>query len=404
LEYIITNDKEIEKELDISVPCAELERFIDREIKKLQKELTLKGFRKGKVPKEIIKSRYRDTLKSQAMHNLITDSFLKVVKEKNWRPVSQAELLNLEEGENIKFQLRVEVIPDFEVENYLGLELFKEEALPEDYLLNQALQELQEQYAVVKEVSRPAVVDDIVTMDLTILKDDKIENNQKDIVVKIGNRSLPDELNRALVGVKKSETKEVKIGEKIYKIRIKKLEERIFPQIDEQFARKQNYENLEQLKKKLLENAKVLEEKRQEEELKDSLSKILLERINFKVPKILIENEYNKILSRMELKDSDANKERFMETAEKRARLNIILDRIAEKEKITIKEDEVKKLISALGIKVTEENRINLLNYFTDILTREKTIDFLFKHAKISERSRIISPKEARDDTRTIRH
>jgi len=131
---------------------------------------------------------------------------------------------------------------------------------------------------------------------------------------------------------------------------------------------------------------------------------ILLERINFKVPKILIENEYNKILSRMELKDSDANKERFMETAEKRARLNIILDRIAEKEKITIKEDEVKKLISALGIKVTEENRINLLNYFTDILTREKTIDFLFKHAKISERSRIISPKEARDDTRTIRH
>jgi len=145
LEYIITNDKEIEKELDISVPCAELERFIDREIKKLQKELTLKGFRKGKVPKEIIKSRYRDTLKSQAMHNLITDSFLKVVKEKNWRPVSQAELLNLEEGENIKFQLRVEVIPDFEVENYLGLELFKEEALPEDYLLNQALQELQEQ-------------------------------------------------------------------------------------------------------------------------------------------------------------------------------------------------------------------------------------------------------------------
>jgi len=98
-------------------------------------------------------------------------------------------------------------------------------------------------------------VDDIVTMDLTILKDDKIENNQKDIVVKIGNRSLPDELNRALVGVKKSETKEVKIGEKIYKIRIKKLEERIFPQIDEQFARKQNYENLEQLKKKLLENA-----------------------------------------------------------------------------------------------------------------------------------------------------
>ncbi|HEC77724.1 MAG TPA: trigger factor [candidate division WOR-3 bacterium] len=404
MEYIITNDKEIEKELNISVPCAELERFIDREIKKLQKELTLKGFRKGKVPKEIIKSRYRDTLKSQAMHSLITDSFLKVVREKNWRPVSQAELLNLEEGEDIKFQLRVEVIPDFEVENYLGLELFKEEALPEDYLLNQALQELQEQYAVVKEVSRPAVVDDIVTMNLTILKDGKIENNQKNIAVKIGNRSLPDELNRALVGVKKSETKEVKAGEKIYKIKIKKIEERILPQIDEQFARKQNYENLEQLKKKLLENAKALEEKRQEEELKDSLSRILLERINFKVPKILIENEYNKILSRMELKDSDANKERFMETAEKRARLNIILDRIAEKEKITIKEGEVKNLISALGIKVTEENRINLLNYFTDILTREKTIDFLFKHAKINERSRIISPKEARDDTRTVRH
>ncbi len=405
MEYEIIKDNEVEKEIDFSVPATELQRFINIEVDKIQKDLTIKGFRKGKVPKDIIKSRYRDTLKAQAMNSLVTEKFFEIVKEKKWRPASQAKLQNLDEGEKINFRLHFETIPEFDVDDYIGLEIFKEEPLPDDFLLKQGLNDLRERFAMVKEVSRPAVVDDFVTMNLRITEDNKVKSNKNSITVKIGDRSLPDEINRALVGVRKSEEIEVNVGNQHYSMMIKKIEEKILPQIDDEFAKSQNYKDVDQLKQKLMEQVKHAEEKRVEAELKDSLSAILLERNKATMPNTLIDKEYQKVLTNSNLPDSDANKERFWSLAERRARLNLILEKIAEKENIMVKEEEIMNVVSSMGWKLSSENRENVIEYIGSILNREKTIDFLFKKAKISKRSRIISPKEAsKNDTSPVRH
>ncbi len=392
MEYEITKDNETEKEVDISIPSRDLDRSIDEEAEKARKDVTLKGFRKGKVPKNVIKSRYRDSLKAQAINVLVSQSFLRILQEKKWRPASQAELLSVEEGENIKFKLRFEIVPQFSVENYIGLELLEDKPLPEDFLLEQALNDLRERHAVTKEVTRPAIVDDFLTVDLKTSEDNKIKNQERDITIRIGDRSLPDEMNRALVGAKKSDTIDVKVEKQNHEIFVKKIEEKILPQIDDDFAKKQNCKNVEELKKKIVEDTKKIEKKRIEGELKESLSNIILERTRFKAPKSFTQTEYQKILQQSNLPDSDANKERFWDTAEKRARLNLILDKIAENENISVNEDEITSLVSAMGIKLNDENKQNVIDYVRSILNREKTIDFLFKNAKISKKSRIISP------------
>jgi len=404
LEYELTKDNGVEKEIQISVPATELNTFINKEADKLQKKLTLRGFRKGKVPKNLIKTRYHDTLKAQAMDNLVTKSYLKILEEKKWRPASRAELLNIEEGEKITFRLQFEVIPDFDVDNYQELEIFKDEPMPDNFLLEQGINELRERFATVKEVSRPTVVDDLVTADVEIIENNSVQSKQTDLTIRVGDRNYPDEVNRTLVGAKKSENKQVRVGNLLYKMSIKKIEEKNLPNVDDDFAKKQNYENVEDLKKKLMDDLKKIEEKRIEEELKESLSNVILERIRFTVPKSLIQNEYQKILQRSKLPDSDATKERFWNFAEKRARFNLILDKIAEKENIRVEEKEIMNLISAMNIKLNDENRDDIIHYLSDILGKEKTIDFLYKNAKISKKGRIISPKEAINDTRTIRH
>ena len=90
--------------------------------------------------------------------------------------------------------------------------------------------------------------------------------------------------------------------------------------------------------------------------------------------------------------------------AEKRVRLNLILDKIAEKENIKVTEEEIMNVISIMGIKLNDENHDNVIGYIGNILSREKTIDFLFQKAQISEKKRIISPKEATNDTSSVRH
>lgn len=405
MQYEIVKDNEVEKEIDISLMPAELDRFIDREVSKIQKDLVIKGFRKGKVPKDIIRSRYRDTLKAQAINSLAAETFATILTEEKWRPASQAKLLKIEEGEQIKVRLSFENIPGFTVDNYRGLEIFKEEPLPDDFLLQQGLNELRERHAAVKEVSRPAVVDDFVTVNLKITENNKVTTNQRNITMKIGDRSLPDEVNKALVGTRTSDNIEVNVGNQTYALSIQKIEEKILPQIDDDFARTQNYENVEQLKNKLMEQVKQTEEKRIEAELRESLSAILLERTKFKVPNSLIDEEYQKILQKFNLPDSDANKKRFWALAEKRARLNLIIEKIADKENIRVEPEEIMNVVSSMGWKLSDDNRANVIEYIGSILNREKTMDFLFENARIATRSRIISPKEAiKNDTSSVRH
>jgi len=390
-------DNKTEKELDISIPSKELDHYIDEEADRVRKDLVLDGFRKGKVPKNVIKSRYRDSLRAQAINTLVSKTFLQILDEKKWRPASQAELLNVEEGENIKFRLRFEVLPHFDVENYIGIELLEEKPLPDDYLLQQALNDIREQNAITKEVTRPAVVDDFLTIDLKTTENNGIKNQEHNITVRIGDRSLPDEMNRALVGAKVADTIEVKTDKQNHEIMVKKIEEKILPQIDNDYAKKENCKDVEELKKKLTENMKKMEKKRIEGELKESLSNIILERTKFDVPKSFIQAEYQKMLQQANLPDSDANKERFRDIAEKRARLNLILDKIAENENITVKEEEITNLISVMGIRQNDEKRNNVIDYVRSILNREKTLDFLFKNAKISKKSRIISPSTVKN-------
>lgn len=404
LDYEITSDGQTVKEISVTVPKHKLDAFIDREVDKVRKTVTLDGFRKGKVPATIIKTKYADTLRAQAMNSLINDAFIKVVTDKKWQALSQAELLDLKENDTITFQLRFEIVPRFDVENYLNIEVFEEETLPDEYLLERALKEIREQYATVKQVSRPAVVDDYITMDLAIREQDKPAKMQKNITMRVGDRSWPDEINRALVGVNGSQKKEVSVDKEHYVIDIKKIEEKILPEIDDAFASSKDFKDLEELRKKLLEDAKKIEENRIQDELKESISQVLLERITFTVPDGLVKNEYTRMLQRFNLQDSDAHKERFYGVAEKRARLNLILDKIAEKENISVEDHEPVQIGKAMGIKPGSDNYENVIENVSTMLRRERTIDFLFEHAKISKKSRIISPKEVKDDTRTVRH
>jgi len=403
LEYKILKETDTTKEIEITVPRAELERLINEETDSVRKDLTIDGFRKGRVPRTLIRSKYADSLKAQAMDRLARQAYLSVVREKEWQIAGQSEIRNIEDTDPISITLYVEVIPEFNVDSYLNIEIFKEAPSPDDFLLQQGMNALREQHATIKAVDRPAVVDDLVTMDIEI-KEKGNSRKESDQTVRIGDRSLPDELNRTLVGMKTSEKKEVKIEEKDYVISVKKIEEKIQPKIDDEFASKLKLADAEELKKKILESVKQQEEKRIEEDLKESISEILLERIKFKVPDTLTNKEYEKILKDYGIPDSESNKERFWTVAEKRIRFNLILNKITAKENLQVGEPEIMDLVTKIGIKLNDQNRSDVVEYLGSLLNREKTLDFLYKNAKISEKSRILTPKEVADDTHTVRH
>jgi trigger factor len=404
LEYELKVDHESEKEVEILVPVEELAIFMEHETDKLRKDTSVKGFRKGRVPREIIKTKFKDTIKAQALNDLITKYYFELLTEKKWQPAAPVQLLNIEEGNKIKFQMRLEIVPEFTVENYIGLEIIKEKPLPPEHLMNETLNNMRERAALIQEVNGQAAVDNFVTMDLEIIENNQVKSSEKDIMIRIGDRNFPDEVNRALVGAQKGQYKETQAANQIYKMTIKKVEEKILPNIDETFAKNLGFENLEALKKQLADDLRKREEMRIEEEMKESIAQVLLERVRFNTPKSMINNEYQDMIKRNNLPDSDATKERFWDMAEKRVRFNLILDKIAVLDNIAIDESEVLTLIEHMGMKLNDDNRLDIITYFRRIMTRQKAIEYLLKNGKISEKGRILSPKEASDANRTVRH
>jgi FKBP-type peptidyl-prolyl cis-trans isomerase (trigger factor) len=90
--------------------------------------------------------------------------------------------------------------------------------------------------------------------------------------------------------------------------------------------------------------------------------------------------------------------------AEKRIRFNLILDKIAELENLQVEDSEIMDFVTRMGMTLSDQNRSDVIDYLRGILTREKVMDFLYRNARISEKSRILSPKEATNDTHPIRH
>lgn len=403
MEYQIITDRDTEKEIEFKLGTQELNPYIEVSLEKLRNRISIKGYRKGKAPKNLIRVRYYDTLKAEAINELIMDVYKKILEEKSWEPAGSPELINYDDSADIKFSLRFEIVPAVEIENYRGLELFKGEPLPQDYLYEQTINHLREDYATVTETNRSAAVDDFVTMDLIISEGGMVIDNQSDIVIKVGDRNFPDDLNRALVGVKKGEAKEVKIDKQLYRLKIKKIEERVLPQVDEEFAKMLNFSNITEMEKGIKEMLNKEEEERLADELQENLASIMLERYQFSVPKSITEREYQLMLKTNNLTDNESTRERFLPLAEKRARFNIILDKIASKEHIEVADEEI--VISAQRNGFDKDNiDDDLKEYLRRIMARKKVIDFLIKNASVVQKGKILSPEEVKNANRSVRH
>ncbi|HID32587.1 MAG TPA: hypothetical protein EYP24_04350 [bacterium (Candidatus Stahlbacteria)] len=258
--------------------------------------------------------------------------------------------------------------------------------------------ELREAKAKITLVDRPARVGDLLLIDLT-KKGTRLENQ----LVQLGDRSLPDEMNKAMVGMTKGGHKdfevEVKEGEsEVWHIRVKEVKEKIVL-TDEELARTLGFASVEEMEEELSEEVEQDLKKLRDTEIKEKISRYLIERHNFPLPAGFVEEEYQSILKRRNETDNPSNRERFQKLAEDRVRLMLVLVRIAEKEGIEVSDEEIDKRIQDFRVEKNED----VATQVEIILLREKVLDFLMNQAQITKKERIISPW-SKDDNRSIRN
>ncbi len=417
----------VKKKLLIEIDSKQVDKKLNQAYGVIRKSAKIPGFRPGKVPRKILETYFGNQVIDDVTRELISESFPKAVDEVKAFPLGQPILEKgvLEQGQDFNYSAIMEVRPEFEVKDYLGVDMEKEILSISEDDVQKRLEEIREANGKMASIEEERLIrdGDFVIVDYEGFEDGQPMEDVKssNLLVKVGKNDFHPKFDEALIGLKKEDETEVGIDfeEDFYhpklagksanfKIKIVDIKELVLPDLNDEFASNlgADLKDLDSLKDELKKAITSQEEKRIDSELKQRLLEKISEGIDFELPEILIDAEID--FSARRLKDnlersgsslekagiSEAGlKKEFRPASEKRVREMLILDRIAKQDGIDIDDDDLEegygKLAETMGqavetVKKYYEAR-GQVDSLKEELLKEKTLNYLVDHANISE-------------------
>lgn len=415
----------VKKKVQVEIPDEQVTKEVETLYKEVGAKAKIKGFRPGKVPRNILERYFKDYVKGEVIQKLIQETYPAALSEKNIQPVSLPVIDpgELESGKPFQYSATVEVKPELKIENYIGLKLEgkKEEVKEEE--LESRLKDLQNLHAQLKTIPQPRPVQegDYVIIDYEARMENKPLEEGKgiDVTVEVGGGRFIPGLEEKMIGLKPEEEKEIEIsfpedygykkwaGKTIsFLIKVKEIKEKILPPLDDEFAKDLgDYASLEDLKSKLKEEITKEKEAILDRKLKDQMIDQLIQAHPFEVPESMVEEQAKALVSDTKLRlasqgivlknlniPEEKLQEDYREVAQKQVKTFLILETIASQEGITVTDEEVEERLRSIAERAHQKLEV-VKRYYesnglipelkTGILT-DKTLNFLLGKANIS--------------------
>ncbi len=421
----VENVSKLERKMSFQIPPEEVAKAFEKSYRELQKNVEIKGFRKGKVPMTKVKELYGDRAQSNVIQSLVEENFFKALDESNLDPINQPQLdmKPLEEGKPFTFSLTFEVHPEVVLKKYEGLEVQKEKLNLDTSHVDKTLENIRKNQAQTVTVleDRPAQMGDVAivnfdgSVDGAPLEGGKGENHP----LELGSKSFIEGFEEAVVGMKvgSEKTAHLKFPETYhvaaiagkpveFKIKLNELKKHELPELNSEFVEKIGFKTLEDLRAAILKDYTASEEKRIQEDFKNRLLKELTLANPMEVPTTLLDRQKEALKQDMHQRmgQMGMNEEQFKdyaskwdsdfaETATFIVQSSYLVNKIADQEKLNASSEDVNKkiefYIKQTGIEEARvkqiydqpENRKRLMN----TITEEKVIEFITSKAKINE-------------------
>ncbi|MFF6791347.1 trigger factor [Streptomyces filamentosus] len=360
--------------LTVEVPFEELKDSLDAAYKKINQQVTVKGFRKGKIPARVIDQRFgRGAVLEEAVNDALPKFYNEAVNEAEVNPLGQPEvdITELKDGELLAFTAEVDVRPAIEIPDYSGIEVEVDAIEVTDEDVEKSVEQLRERFASTNPVERAAAEGDVVTVDLTAKVDGEVlpDGIADGVSYTIGSGELLDGIDAAVTGLEAGGeatfTSELKGGSAAGKeaevtVKVTAVAARELPELDDEFAQMASeFDTLDELKadsRKRLENMKQFDQATQAQE---RVLEKFLELAEIPVPEKLLEDEVNTRKHNLEhhqLGQMGLSLEKYLELqgktveefeaetkeqAVKGIKTQFLLDELVSTEKLSVEQDEL---------------------------------------------------------------
>ena len=401
--------------LEIEVPGDDIETEIKNQLFDYRSRAKIPGFRPGKAPLELVKSRFIDSIKADAIETVLPKALSDAIRQENLHPIGEPVLSDIDfgDGKPLKFKARIEIRPEMKIKDYKGLKLERKVRQITDADIDESLKQLQKRYAEYFPVDRKCHDNDLVVVDLIKkydklkkIKEDKIENLEIDLE----NEQVLKEFKEGLRGMGVGEMKEIEVkypedyedqnlagNEARYMAVIKEVKEKKLPELNDEFAKNfAQLDSFEELKKKLRESLERKAEEDADQALKSDIIGRITKSNRFEVPESMIERYLQAVTEDFKKRYKEVDelqlRQSYRPVGEDTIRWQLIFREIAEIEKLTIDEKDRSEWVKqfARSFNMSEEaareslGKAGKFEDIDDILLEKKVLDFIKENSKIS--------------------
>jgi trigger factor len=422
--------------LEIEITPEVTQKTYEKVIKNLTSTANIPGFRKGKVPRQILIQRLGLTrIKASALEEIIQDGIEAAVKQESISPIGQPSLRssfddlinNYEPGQPLTISIALDVEPEVQVNQYTGLQIKAEEIKYDPAKVDEALDGQRQQLATLIPVEgRAAQLGDVAVVDFkgVIAKEEGDDPDAEpkpipggegtDFQVELQEDKFIPGFVAGIVGMNPGETKEVsaqfpdpyaseELAGKaaIFTITLKEIKEKELPELDDEFAQEvSEFETLAELRSSLETNFQKEAEEKTRENKQEALFAELLKQVEIELPATLIEEEVDALLTqtavRLSQQGLDVRKlftqdiipqlrQRSRPEAEDRLKRSLALREIGKKESIAVTAEElsnrVKELLEQYSEQDIDEDRLR--SVVEEELLTKKIVDWLLEHSAV---------------------
>lgn len=416
MEVTVQSLSDVSREVEISATPEELIPHFDKAYTEYRKKIEIRGFRKGKVPLDIVKKMYGDLIEHESLNEIATEMYRKAIKEKELKPIGEPVLVDMDykRGETFRCKIKYDVRPQIKIQEYKGIAVEKTVHTVSNNEVEKELIRLQRANATMEEVDVVSGQDFIITADLQDL-DDKgaplIGKRSENIRLYLADEQLEQPFKDALKTAEKNGVYKVEFehthGDHSHpvttQITVRKVEKVILAALDDALVTKVTkgkFTNVEALKTSIEENLISYWKEKTDRQVVNSITAEIIRRHEFQVPDSLTNSVLNGLLEEVKNEypskrlPEDFDVEKFNSEnkayAVYQAKWALLREELIKAENITASDEDLEKLAEeeSAKIKIPKERLINYYktsDQIKDRLIGDKLLKILIDSAKIKE-------------------
>jgi len=428
-----TLNPELTRSIEVEASAEDVSKAFQQVTKRYTKLARIPGFRAGKVPPSLIKSRFAKEVRQEVLESLVSERFRKALEEQKINPVSQPQIseLLLADGAPLKFKATFEVLPEINIDGYDATKVERPNAALEEGEFDAELANVLDHHATVEPVDEDRPLTDGDWADIEFKgkiqdlaqvvgekgledKDPSQQISGEDVLIEIGGRNTLQAFNEALRGAKVGQelafeaTYPAEFGDErlagktvSYDVTVKAIKKKTFPERDEEFAKQLGpYTDWNDFETKLRDRLANRKKEALEARARDIMLEELVAKYQFPVPETFVQAQIDARLKsglralaqqgmtseQMRGLDFERLRGAQREQAVNEVKVSLILDKVAERENITVTDEDLERELLMLSLQSREPVEVlrkrlsedGSLDRIREQMRREKTGTVLF--------------------------